>query len=115
MSSTLTVTPLPPIDCTRTATATVPDGESLTLNHLRALVIACEGMPGHLPVFGKIVYHSDLYADKTVESLTVTSTPERTYCRADGCYNKADQVIDHRGYCDEHAAAKGADDAKTAA
>ena len=106
-----TTAPLPTsalVTTTRTATASEPDGDCLTLAHLRALVIECDGLPGDLPAFGATGY-SDLYTAKTVGSLTITSTPERTYCRVVGCYNKADQVIDHRGYCDEHAAAKTAD------
>lgn len=104
---------IPLVSSTLTTAATAADGDCLTLAHLRALVLASDGLPGDLPVFGTVNY-SDLYSDKTVESLTVTSTPERTYCRADGCLDRADQVVDHRAYCTEHAAAKTAETAETA-
>ena len=108
---------IPLVSSTLTTAATAADGDCLTLAHLRALVLASDGLPGDLPIFGKVSY-SDLYFDKTVDSLTVTNAPERTYCRASGCPDRADQVVDHRAYCTEHAAAKTAetaDDAETAA
>ena len=98
---------IPLVSSTLTTAATAADGDCLTLAHLRALVLASDGLPGCLPVFGKVGY-SDLYSDETVDSLTVTSTPERTYCRASGCLDRADQVVDHRAYCTEHADPKWA-------
>lgn len=99
------------VTATRTVVAKADD--HLTLDHLRALVAECDGLPGCLPVFATVGY-SDLYSPKTADTLTITSDPERTYCRADGCLDRADQVINYRPYCDKHAADLPASDETSA-
>lgn len=83
----------------RTITA---QADPITLAHLRAIVAECDGLSGALPVFGSVGY-SDLYVEKTVSELIVTTSPKRSYCWASGCLDRADQVVDYRPYCDEHA------------
>ena len=89
------------VTTTRTVTTSAPDGDCLTLAHLRALVIECDGLPGGLPIFGAVGY-ADLYTDKTVGSLTVTSTPEHVYCQLAGCLQKASRAINRNAYCEAH-------------
>lgn len=92
------------VTTTRTVTTSAPDGDCLTLAHLRAFVIECDGLPGGLPIFGATGY-SDLYTAKTVGSLTVTSTPEHVYCQLAGCLQKASRAINRNAYCEAHYSA----------